>query len=54
MTKVTYIIHRYAGTDEDRTVTVTDKTAEEVSRYRSAEGQRELGITILSIEDDAA
>jgi hypothetical protein len=45
---VTYIIHKYAGTDEDRTVTVTGDLAKIVLFW--AEQQVEVGITIIEVK----
>lgn len=33
-TTVTYIIHKYAGTSKDKTVTVAGAAAEEIARLR--------------------
>ena len=46
--KVKYIIHKYAGRNEDKTVTVSGETAKTVLEYQYK--QDEVGITILEID----
>lgn len=44
---VTYVIHKYAGTSEDRTVTVAGEAAGLVLTFQNE--QAKVGITILEI-----
>ena len=47
---VEYIIHKCAGTNEDKTVTVSGETASSVLEYQNR--QDEVGITILSTDEE--
>ena len=45
---VTYIIHKYAGMSEDKTVTVTGDAAKLVLSFQNE--QEKVGITILEVK----
>jgi len=45
MNKITYIIHKYAGTDENRRFDVYGTTADEVRSFKNKQDQ--VGITIV-------
>ena len=46
---VTYIIHKYAGTTEDRTLRVTGEAAKLALSFQNE--QEKVGITILEVDD---
>lgn len=45
---VTYIIHKYAGTSEDKTVIVTGEAAKLALSFQNE--QEKVGITILEVK----
>lgn len=46
---VTYIVHKYAGTQDDKAVTVTGEIAKLVLSYQH--DQNAVGITILEVNN---